>query len=155
MSSIMDEVELLRRIPLFSQIDTNKLKLLVLASERLRYASDQVVMRQGDTGDAAYVIINGKADVVVRSDDDEQVVATLGRNDIIGEIAILCDVPRTATVRATGDLDVLKITKERFIRLLSDFPAVSIGVMRVLADRLARTTHELYSAQAELAARGS
>ena len=154
MSSIMDEVDLLRRVPLFSQIDTAKLKLLALASERLRYAPGQVVMRQGDTGDAAFVIINGEAEVVIHNAHEEQVVAHLGRNDIVGEIAILCDVPRTATIRASGDLDVLKITKDRFIRLLSDFPAVSIGVMRVLADRLTRTTQELYSAQAELAAKG-
>lgn len=154
MSSIMDEVDLLRRVPLFSQIDTAKLKLLALASERLRYAPGQVVMRQGDTGDAAFVIINGEAEVVIQKGQEEQVVAHLGRNDIVGEIAILCDVPRTATIRAAGDLDVLKITKDRFVRLLSDFPAVSVGVMRVLADRLARTTQELYSAQAELAAKG-
>lgn len=151
MSSIMDEVELLRRVPLFSQIDTTKLKLLALASERLRYAPGQDIMRQGEAGDAAFVIINGKADIVIVNGGEEQVVAQLSRNDIVGEIAILCDVPRTATVRASGEVDVLKITKDRFIRLLSDFPAVSIGVMRVLADRLARTTQELYSAQAELA----
>ncbi|MFN0263389.1 cyclic nucleotide-binding domain-containing protein [Tepidamorphus sp. 3E244] len=154
MSAISDEVDLLRRVPLFSQIDTTKLKLLALASERLRYAPGQNIMRQGDAGDAAFVIINGTADVVIEMGDEEQVVAQLGRNDIVGEIAILCDVPRTATVRAAGDLDVLKITKDRFIRLLSDFPAVSVGVMRVLADRLARTTQELYSAQAELSGRG-
>lgn len=155
MTSVMNEVDMLRRVPLFAQIDTSKLKLLCLASERLTYADGQVVMRQGDSGDAAFVVINGEADVVVQDGDSEQVVATLGPNDIVGEIAILCDVPRTATVKASGELDVLKITKDRFIRLLSDFPAVSIGVMRVLAERLTRTTHELYAAQAQIGDRAS
>ena len=154
MGSVMNEVDLLRRIPLFSQIDTAKLKLLALASERLTYAPDQVVVKQGDVGDAAFVIIDGAADVIIGEDEDELVVASVGPNDIVGEIAILCDVPRTATIRATDELQVLKITKDRFVRMLSDFPALSIGVMRVLADRLARTTQELSSAQAELAARG-
>ncbi len=154
MASVMNEVDLLRRIPLFSQIDTTKLKLLALASERLTYAPDQVVVRQGDVGDAAFVIVSGSADVVIGDEGEEVVVASVGPNDIVGEIAILCDVPRTATIRATGELDVLKITKDRFVRMLSDFPELSIGVMRVLADRLARTTQELSSAQAELAGRG-
>ena len=151
MGIVSDEVDMLRRIPLFSQIDPNKLKLLALASERLRYADGQMVCRQGDAGDAAFVIMDGTADVIVDTGTEEITVAQVGRNDIVGEIAILCDVPRTASIRSVGDLDVLKISKDRFVRILNDFPTVGLGVMRVLADRLARTTSELSNTQRELA----
>ena len=150
MGSIQDEVDLLRRIPIFAQIDPNKIKLLALASERLTYADGQIVVQQGDAGDAAFVIIDGKAEVIIETPTGPTTVAHLQRNDIVGEIAILCDVPRTATIRAEGSLQVLKITKDRFVRMLNDFPSLGLGVMRVLADRLARTTAELSTVQREL-----
>ncbi len=70
------------------------------------------------------------------------------KNDIVGEIAILCDVPRTATVSATSDLITLKITKEIFFRMLTDFPEMGLEIMRVLAHRLERTTAQLLAARA-------
>ena len=60
--SINEEVNLLRKIPLFAKIDPAKLKLLAFASERLTFAPDQALFEQGDTGDAAYIVIDGEAD---------------------------------------------------------------------------------------------
>ena len=68
MSLLSAEVELLRRVPLFSGIDPSKLKLLAYTSDVITYQPGQVVMRQGDIGDAAYVIIKGDADVSVSTE---------------------------------------------------------------------------------------
>jgi CRP/FNR family cyclic AMP-dependent transcriptional regulator len=68
------------------------------------------------------------------------------RDAFVGEIGILCDVPRTATVVATEDLTTLKITKDLFFRMVTDFPTISIEVMRVLAQRLEHA-NELLAAQ--------
>jgi len=67
-SLLSAEVELLRRVPLFSGIDPSKLKLLAYTSDVITYQPGQVVMRQGDIGDAAYVIIKGDADVSVSTE---------------------------------------------------------------------------------------
>jgi CRP-like cAMP-binding protein len=72
----------------------------------------------------------------------------VGKNDIVGEIAILCDVPRTATVQATSELTTLRITKDLFFRMVTDFPEMGVEVMRVLAHRLEQTTAQLREAQA-------
>jgi CRP-like cAMP-binding protein len=152
LATLSDEVDMLRRIPLFSAIDPAKLKLLAFASDRMIYADGQPVFRQGESGDAAYVIVTGKADIVVEAGGDEIVVAHAGENAVIGEIAILCDVPRTATVRARGELHALKIKKEHFLGLITDFPKLGIQVMRELALRLSRTTTELTEARRELEA---
>ena len=77
-------------------------------------------------------------------------VATVGKNDIIGEIAILCDVPRTATVTASTDLTTLKVSKDNFFQLLTQFPQIGIEVMHELASRLHHTTQELTAAKARL-----
>lgn len=144
--SINQEVELLRNIPLFSKIEPAKLKLLAFTSERLTYQADQVLCRQGDMGDAAYIIIEGVAAVRIGTGAGEIEVARLGKGDVVGEIAILCDVPRTATVSATEPVTVLKITKELFFRLINEFPQIAIEIMRELAARLERTNAQLRDA---------
>jgi len=147
--SLNEEVELLRNIPLFAKLEPSKLKLLAFTSERITYEADQVLFRQGDVGDAAYIIVDGSAKVLVETGEGEIEVATLGRNDFVGEIAILCDVPRTATVRASSQTVTLRITKDLFFRLVTEFPQMSVEIMRDLASRLEQTTQQLREALAQ------
>jgi len=144
--NIDEEVEVLRKIPLFANIEPAKLKLMCFASQRMTFKPGQTLCTQGDVGDSAFIILEGAADVVVEN-DGPLVVAQLGKNDIIGEIAILCDVPRTASVIATGELTALEITKDLFFRMVTDFPELGVEVMRVLAHRLEHTTAQLLAAR--------
>jgi CRP-like cAMP-binding protein len=77
-------------------------------------------------------------------------VATFGNNDFFGETAILCDVPRTATVQAKSELITLRIAKELFFRLGTEFPQMTFEVMREIALRLEKTTNDLQKAKDEL-----
>ncbi len=146
--TLLQEVELMRRIPLFRNIEPSKLKLLAFTSERLTFAAGQNLFKQGDMGDAAYIIIDGEADVIVDTPNGPHVVATVGQHDFVGEIAILCDVPRTATVRARTSLVTLCISKDLFFRLITEFPQMAIEIMRVLAHRVEHTTRDLRDALA-------
>jgi CRP-like cAMP-binding protein len=146
--SLDQEVDILRRIPLFANIEPAKLKLLAFTSQRLTYKPGQPLVRQGDLGDAAYILVEGVAEVVLERNGEDMVLTELGKNAIVGEIAILCDVPRTATVRAKTPLTTLRITKEVFFRLVRDFPEIGVEVMRTLAQRLEHTTQQLTAARA-------
>ena len=126
---LRDEVELLRRVPLFSGVAPAKLKLLAFTSDRVSYTSGQTLFKQGDPGDAAYVVLSGSADILVNSQSGEIKVATLEPNSIVGEIAILCDVARTATVRANGQLETLRIRKDHFLKLMTEFPEMAVEIM--------------------------
>jgi CRP-like cAMP-binding protein len=141
--SLQQEVEMLRKIPMFANIEPAKLKLLAFTSERLSYADGEVLFRQGDPGDAAFLIIAGEADVTIETEKGPLAVATLGDHDFVGEIAILCDVPRTATVTARSDLEALRIEKDLFFRLIGEFPEIAKEVMRELAQRLAHSNAQL------------
>lgn len=141
--SLDQEVATLKQIPLFANIDNAKLKLMAFASERVSFKPGQTLCRQGDVGDAAYIIIDGRAEVTVDTDEGPYRVAEVSANDIVGEIAILIDVPRTATVTATSPVTTLRITKELFFRMVTDFPEMALEVMRVLAHRLEATTAQL------------
>ncbi len=118
----------------------------------MTYHAGQVLFRRGDVGDAAYVIIKGEAEVSVATDAGEISVARLRDGDFLGEIAILCDTPRTATVTAASELKALRIRKEPFFQLLKQFPEMAIEMTRLLAERLTRTTAEQVEAQRKLAA---
>ena len=153
--SLQEEVELLRNIPMFAKLEPSKLKLLAFTSERLAFDSGSALFRQGEPGDAAYIIIDGEASVEVDSPGGPITVATLGRNDFVGEIAILCDVPRTATVVAATNLVTLRISKDLFFRLVTEFPQMAVEIMRELAHRLELTTARLRQVVNENAAHAS
>ena len=145
--SLNEEVELLRNIPLFSKIDPSKLKLLAFASERVTFGGSQELFHQGDHSDTAYIIVDGSADVVVDTPGGEISVALLAKNDIVGEIGILCDVPRTATVRAIDSVTTLAISKDLFFQMVHEYPDMAIEIMRELAQRLEKTTTQLREAR--------
>ncbi len=148
--SLNEEVEILRNIPIFSKIEPSKLKLLAFTSERITFQADQAIVQQGEAGDSMYIIVEGSADVIVDTISGPLTVATFGNNDFFGETAILCDVPRTATVQAKSELIALRIAKELFFRLGTEFPQMAFEVMREIALRLDRTTNELQQAKNEL-----
>jgi len=144
--SIKEEVEVLRNIPLFAKLEPAKLKLLAFTSERLTFDVGQTLFQQGDMGDAAYIVMDGAADILINTPKGQVKVANLGRHQIIGEIAILCDVPRTATVVASQATTTLKINKDTFFRLVTEFPEMSVEIMRELARRLEKTNEQLRQA---------
>jgi CRP/FNR family cyclic AMP-dependent transcriptional regulator len=148
--TLTKDLGVLRTIPLFAKVDPAKLKLLAFTSERLAYVSGDELFHQGDHGDAAYIILEGEADIVVDTPTGTIKVASLGKNDIIGEIAILCDVPRTATVVAHGGLEALRVSKEGFFHLVTQFPQVGIEVMSALASKLHDTTQALTEVRARV-----
>ena len=141
--NLNEEVELLKGVPIFSKIEPAKLKLLAFTSERVNFAAGQEVCHQGDQGDTMYVILGGLADVLIDSASGQIAVAEMKKNSFFGEIAILCDVPRTATIKAKEPLATLKITKDMFYRLVAEFPQMAVEIMRELARRLDATNRKL------------
>ena len=144
--NLNEEVELLKGVPIFSKIEQAKLKLLAFTSERMTFNAGQELFHQGDQGDAMYVILGGVADVLIDTPGGQIAVAELKKNGFVGEIAILCDVPRTATIKAREQLAMLKISKDMFYRLIAEFPTMAIEIMRELAHRLEDTNEKLRNA---------
>jgi CRP/FNR family cyclic AMP-dependent transcriptional regulator len=148
--SLQQEFEVLRRVPFFAEIEPAKLKLLAFMSERAGFDDGKVLFRQGDPGDAAYLIIDGQADIVLEGPAGPMIVATLGANDLVGEMAIITGAPRNATVRAKGRLVALRIAKDPFMRMVREFPNMAISIMQELAQRVDATNGQLSAAMAEV-----
>ena len=137
------EVQTLRQVPMFKDIDPARLKLLAFTSERVQFAEGQRFFSQGDMSDSAYVILEGRADVLLTTPTGEIKVAELENNALVGEMGILSDTPRSATIMASVPTTALRIDRRVFLELLAQFPQMSLAVMRELAKRLEQTNAKL------------
>lgn len=137
------EVQSLRQVPMFRDVDPARLKLLAFTSERVQFSDGQRFFSQGDPSDAAYVILDGRANVLLNTPSGDIQVAELGSNALVGEMGILSDTPRSATIQAAEPTTALRIDKRVFLELLAQFPQMSLAIMRELAKRLERTNAQL------------
>ena len=130
------DTELLARIPFFAGLDRSRLKLLAFTSERQTLEPQEVLFQQGDSADEACVIVDGTFSIIAETAEGRVKVADTGRGGVIGELALLCEAPRTATVQANERCTILKISKDVFIQLIKDNPAVGANLSRILASKL-------------------
>ncbi len=130
------EVRVLRAVPIFSDLDTARLKLLAFTSERMTFATGDVLFRQGDESDAAYVLVAGTADIVIEADGGPVRISSVAENAIIGEMGIVTGEPRSATIVATSPIDALKLRKDVFLAVLAEFPTMALSVTRLMVKRL-------------------
>lgn len=137
------EVQCLRQVPMFRDLDQARLKLLAFTSERVQFAAGQRFFCQGDAADAAYVILEGRADVSLNTPTGEIKIAEHGKNALVGEMGILSDSPRSATITAAGPTTALRIDKRVFLELLTQFPQMSLAIIREIASRLEKTNAQL------------
>ena len=137
------EVSSLRQVPLFREVEPARLKLLAFTSERVHFEPGQRFFARGDVADAAYVILKGSAEVSSDGPAGPVRLALLGQDALVGEMGILADQPRSATVTAESAVTALRIDRGVFLELLAQFPQISIALMRVLALRLEQTNQAL------------
>ena len=133
---ITTEVESFKQIPIFAKVDPARLKLLAFMSERHTFKVNDWLIHEGEIGTCAYILIEGNVDVLVNVPDGQIKVAELTKNAIVGEIGIMSDLPRIASVRASTPVDTLCISKDVFLSLVSEFPEVALEIINVLAKRL-------------------
>jgi MFS family permease len=126
------ELDLLRSIPMFAPLPVVTTEALAANLERLPVRAGEPLFRQGDAGDRFYVISEGEIEIAV----DGRPTATLGPGDYFGEIALLRDVPRTATASARTDASVFALARAEFIAAVSGHPASAEAADAVVAARL-------------------
>ena len=138
---VMEKLFLLRGVELFNQVPADQLLPLAELAVRGSYQAGSVIFNADDPGDQLYVVVSGE--VIIERDG--QTVATLGRGQAFGEMAILDDAPRSATVRVDQTTECLLVGHDDFGELLDIAPGLARGVMRVLTMRLRNTLERLNS----------
>ena len=127
-----EKLEMLRRIPLFSGFSRSQLQRLAALADEVNVPAGKVLMRQGEFGSEMMLLITGHAVV----DRDGARIDTLHAGDFFGEIAIIQEGERTATVTAEGPARLLVVTHRDFHSIMEEFPEVAVQVMATLANRI-------------------
>ncbi len=148
---IYENAEQLKKIPLLSGSDQAQLKLLAFTSEALKFSPGEHLFKYNDVSDSVYVILDGEVNVV-RDEDPENVtnLATIGKNNIMGEMGVFLNVPRTASLIAKEQVQALRIPANRFIKLVTHNPEIALEVMRQLSKKIVVTSELAIESKNEL-----
>ncbi len=127
----------LHNIKLFQTLDETELDSLAKAMEEVRFSKNETLVKSGDIGDSLYIIIEGSADIIITSKDgSDERISTVKEGDVIGEISVVCDIPRTASVVAGANLLTIKLSGNSFKNILYTNPELSLLVMQGITKRL-------------------
>ncbi len=126
----------LKSAPLFAALDSEELAALADIAAEQEYQAGEIIFEQGQVAHHLYMIVRGKVDVFYRAASKEHPVAVLGEKECFGEMAILDDEPRSATVRAAEPTMVLKIERDSFYELIHERPQISFAIFKILSHRL-------------------
>ena len=127
------KVELIKRVPLFASCSKHELEEIAHIADEIDLSEGKEMTKEGSRGREFFVLLEGDADVTKNG----QSINKLGAGDFFGEIALVSDTPRTATVTATSPVRALVITDRSFRRLLDESPEIQRKVLVALAERLA------------------
>ncbi len=147
---LVQETDLLRKIPMLAKLEASKLKLLAFTSEILTFEDNDIVFHVGDDAYCAFVIMEGAVDMLTDTENGPIVELTLQQNQLFGELALLNGAPRNATLRAKGKIKVMRITADMFLKLLIENSAMALDVMRQLSNKLAKSHRRVEILQQEL-----
>ena len=128
--------DLLKMVPLFSDCSAKELAQIAAASKSVKHKAGTVIAREGEPGIGLFVIVSGKAEVTIGG----AARATLGPSDFFGEVALLDGGPRTATVTASNDMELIGITGWVFRGLMHEHPSIALKTLQAVAGRLRDAT---------------
>jgi hypothetical protein len=129
----------LSKSPWFSSLTPEELNQLASLATWLSLGPGAVVFREGDPGDALFVVVTGLVQILVATTSGEILLNTLGPGDIFGEIAVLDGRGRTATVATSKATQLVKIGRQEFLAFLEDFPRYTTMLVHILASRVRST----------------
>ena len=129
------KVKLISRVPLFEGCSGRELAQVAAIAQQVELPEGTVLIREGEPGRDFFAVVEGSVDVRKNG----RRIATLGAGDFVGEIALLTNAPRTATVTARSPVSALRVTGQGFSTLLEASPRMRGKVLKALADRLAPT----------------
>ena len=126
------KIELLKRVPLFADCSRRELREISSVADEIVVPAGTTLAKEGKSGREMVIIVEGEADVTKRGSK----INTVGDGDFVGEIAVVTDTPRTATVKTTQPTHALVLTRRDFKTLMRRVPSIQLKVLETLARRL-------------------
>jgi CRP/FNR family cyclic AMP-dependent transcriptional regulator len=140
----MDERELLRNVPIFSELSEPDVATLARVATRRRYPKDTVVFFENEEGDFFFMILEGRIKVTILGDDGREIIlSVLGPGDFFGEMALLDNEPRSATAIAVEESELLSLHRTDFQNVIADNNAIMRALIKILTARLRKANHQI------------
>ena len=137
---------MLQNIPLFSVLGSEELDAIERLAVTRNYPKNSVIINEGDHTDSLYVILSGKVKIFLTDNQQKEVIVAIQRaGDYFGELALLDEAPRSASVMTMEPCTLLMVSRTAFERYLATDPKIAISLMRGLAERLRATTENVKS----------
>ena len=130
------KVDLISRVPLFARCSKKELRLIANLADQIEWPEGKMVIKEGRPGSEFFILIDGTASVSQGGGK----VRDLGAGEWVGEIALVANVPRTATVVTSSPVRALVLTRGGFSRLIADSPSIAARVLEGLGERVAPET---------------
>jgi CRP-like cAMP-binding protein len=144
MASGIDKIQFLRQVSLFRSLSDKALLDLSAITIEQNVAAKTMVFKEGDKGDALYIIKTGKVNILKRNSAGvDSVLVSLGKGAVIGDMAIIDEQPRSASVATIQETSFLIITKDDFRNLLREVPEISFQILKMTTERLRLTNTHL------------
>lgn len=145
MLSEKERIALLKTVSIFSELTDEERSSVAGFTREERFRKRRVIVKEGDEGDKLYIIVSGRAVVTKKSlKDRDNVVMALGPGECFGEMALIDEQPRSATVKALEDVTLLSIGKVNFRDMIRSHPDVALSIIKLFARRL-RVATRLYT----------
>ncbi len=140
--SDMERVLFLRKVPLFADLHPQDLKRIAAVAEERAYVDGETIAGQGETGDELHIVVEGDVRVLRAGPtmDEETELAMRKPGDVVGEMALITQEPRMASLVASGDVRTLRVGRKEFEGILRERPDTAIAVIRVLSQRLVESS---------------
>jgi serine phosphatase RsbU (regulator of sigma subunit) len=131
---------LLARIPFFTDLPIDELDRILAQLEVVNLRTGEILFREGDPGEHMYIVVSGDLEILMAPDtDNELILNRVPQGEYIGEMSLITGAPRTASVRAHGDVVLLSMSRSQLLELLQDHPQLASTMVHVLSHRLDNT----------------
>jgi CRP-like cAMP-binding protein len=141
--SLDRDISLLGRVPVFTGLDTEQLRLLAFSAVRLELAQGQMLFREGAKAMSGYIVASGRLELSTRDENKRTVLAYCDPGCLVGEMALFIETKRPATATAVVPSEVLEIDRKLVGRMLNEYPEVALRIRTILAERLTAEASEL------------
>lgn len=129
--------QILKRVPLFSTFSEQQLSAVLAYVQHRRYPRNALIVRAGDETDALYIILSGRVKVLIQDDEGHEVIlSVMGSHDFFGEMGLLDDQPRSASVETLEPCEMLRLSKAGFVTCMKDNFDLAMRIIRNLVKRL-------------------
>ncbi|MGI9371433.1 MAG: Crp/Fnr family transcriptional regulator [Hyphomicrobiales bacterium] len=152
---VKSDVELLRQIPLFGDVEDAHLQVLSFSTKRKKIASGRYVFKEGGKGAAAYLIIEGRVEILTGEKGSRKKITEADEGDFLGETAMVAGVPYSVSAKAETKTTVLEISRKIFFDVAQEFPGFAGHVMKAMNERLEENLDDLKKVQDLLETAGS